>query len=63
MTSWSLRFTSPKRCPHRKSVRKYGTLLMFSVPPATATAASPNRSEREAMFTAAIEEQQARSTV
>src|SRR5712692_6335866 len=36
---------------------------MFSAPPARATATSPSRIEREAMLTAAMEEQQARSTV
>jgi hypothetical protein len=36
---------------------------MFSVPPASATATSPRRIEREAMFTAASDEQHARSTV
>src|SRR5882672_219350 len=36
---------------------------MFSAPPASATATSPSRIEREAMLTAAIEEQQALSTV
>ena len=35
---------------------------MFSAPPATATFASPSRMDREARLTAAIDEQQARST-
>ena len=36
---------------------------MFSVPPATAIFTSPRRIEREAIEIAAIDEQQARSTV
>src|SRR5581483_7954784 len=45
------------------SCTKYGTLLMFSVPPATAMLTSPAWMPRRAMVMAAMDEQQARSTL